>query len=398
MTTVAATDRAVSERFAMYHPSPIPAFLRKVAISSTLLLTLNACSKAPAKEGSAPTAPENDDPSSLSLKGARIEVATIHASAAGLTLQVPGEVEGARDAQLGSPLGGYIERVPVKEGQDVKKGAELARIDSRLHSTRLVRARVDVKAAQRELKRAESLKGTIPQAEIDALSDRLATAKAALQELEINVQRSLLKAPFAGRVVKIEAEVGEIASPGQALFRLVQLNPAHVSVAISDRDLAVAQVGMPAQIQVDARSGVTDGKVIRLSSAARLRTRSFEAIIEAPNEDESLLPGMIAHVTLSTAENQDPDSKQLYISQDWLVTQPEGVGVFVVEDGKARWRNVELGQVMGRQVKVTSGVKEGDQLVTVGHRSLADGDPVLVQREGTCCTDGRVVYVEQRVR
>ena len=200
-------------------------------------------------------------------------------------------------------------------------------------------------------------------------------------------------------MTEIDAEVGEIASPGSPLFRLVQLDPIHISVSLSDRDLAVAQEGMHAQVELEARSEIVSGEVVRLSKAARLRTRSFEAVIEAKNPDELLLPGMIAQVTLSShaqqpAENLEP---RLFISQDWLVTRPDGVGVFLVVDGKASWRDLELGGVLRRQVEVKSGLKKGDHLIIVGHRRLAEGDPVLVQREGQCCTDGRVIFEQVKL-
>jgi len=324
------------------------------------------------------------------LKGTRVEVAVVQRSTCGLTLRVPGEVKGVRDAMLAAPLGGYIEQVSVKEGARVKKGDVLARVDSNTYSTRLIRAQVEEKAAERELARAESLRDAIATAELDAAQDRLASAKAALAELRVAASRSVVNAPFAGTIVKVDAEEGEVAGPGTPLFRLVQLKPVRVSVALSDRDVALAQVGMTARVELAARSGSYEGKVIQLSQAADLKTRSFEALVELPNEDESLLPGMIAQVSLS-ADAKDAPGK-LLISQDWLVTQPTGVGVLLAKEANATWRPVTLGAIVRRQVEVLSGLSEGDSLVIVGHRSLVDGDPILVHRTGTCCQNGRAIF------
>ncbi len=359
-------------------------------------LLLFSCKSDETAGGSSNAPPPSKE--TKSLKGTRVEVAIIEKNDSGLSLRVPGEVEGAKDVELAASLGGYIESVLVKEGDHVKKGALLARVDGQTHSTRLSRAQVEVTAAKRELKRAESLKGTIPQTEIDGLADRVASTKASLRELQVNVERSTIKAPFAGVIVRRDAEVGEVAAPGSPLFRLVQLNPVHISVSLSDRDLAVAQKGMRAQIKLEARSEVLTGKVIRLSKAARLKTRSFEAIVEAENPQETLLPGMIAQVTLSSHGDKDAaeQDERLFISQDWLVTQPDGVGVFLVVDGKASWRDLELGGVLRRQVEVRSGLVKGDRLIIVGHRRLADGDLVLAQREGHCCTEGRVDFTQEK--
>lgn len=357
-----------------------------------------------------------------SLEGNRVEVVVVQPSRRNLSLTVPGEVEGFRDAVLAAPMGGYVERVHVKEGDRVKAGQVVASVDRAVHAVRLERAKIDVQSAERELARAKSLGASIPRAEIDAADDRLAVAKAALKELTVNVDRAIIKAPFSGYIARVDTEVGEVASPGSPLMRLVQLKPVNVSVALSDRDVAIAREGGTALVQLDARTGQYEGKITSISRAADLKTRSFEALIEIPNEDEALLPGMIANVTLETAEpatgddnaekkgakatpakqkgdeakpaadSQESDETQLIISQDWIVTSPKGVGVFLEQGGKAVWRPVKLGEVVRKQVVVKEGLEAGDTLIVVGHRELVDGDPVLVQRRGTCCVQGRASF------
>ena len=74
------------------------------------------------------------------------------------------------------------------------------------------------------------------------------------------------------------------------------------------------------------------------------------------------------------------DEDAVVVSQDWLVTGLDGVGVFVEDEGLARWRPVETGQIVGRQVEIISGLADGGRVVTAGHRDLADGDRVRVTR------------------
>ncbi len=364
-----------------------------IVASASLLLA--SCQSAEADGEAKDVAQETIQPSKIELTGTRVEVAVVQPSGGVLSLDVPGEIEGVRDAQLSAPLGGYIESVNVAEGDRVKAGAVLARVDSRTHGARLVRAQVEKNAAERELERAKSLGTAIPKAELDAHEDRLATAKAALGELQVNAQRSVVTSPFAGVVVKVDAEVGEVAGPGMPLFRLVQLDPVHVTVALSDRDMALAQEGMPAQVSLGARSGTYAGKVIRLSQAANLKTRAFEATIEVQNPDEKLLPGMIAQVALRAGlagEAGSEKDQKLLVSQDWLVTRPDSIGVFVEKNGKAEWHPVQLGPVLRKQVVVEKGLEPGDALIIVGHRSIAEGDSVLVHRRGKCCENGRAVF------
>lgn len=375
--------------------------LRTTTSSSVFVLlaslSLFACKgEGEAAEAEAPSQAEQAPGEPAELKGTRVEVAVISPSLGGLTMVVPGEVQGVRDAMLAAPNGGYIEQVSVQEGQHVKKGTLMARVDSNTYSTRLVRAQVETQAAERELKRTESLGDAVPAAEIDSARDRVDSAKAALKELQVAAGRSVITAPFEGAVVRVDAEVGEVAAPGTPLFRLVQLQPIRVSIALADRDMGLAKEGMIARVQVGARSGVFEGKIVQLSQAADLKTRSFEALVELDNKNEELLPGMIAQVTLSTekAGEEKAVATKLLISQDWLVTKPSGVGVFIAVDGKAVWRDVKLGNVMRRQVEVLEGLSAGDALIIVGHRSLAEGDAILIHRKGTCCDSGRAVFAE----
>lgn len=373
--------------------------VRSIAIRSLLPLLILFAVGCQSEEKVVAEQPRLTDPAAQpDLRGTRVEVAVVEPSLGGLTLRVPGEVEGIRDAMLAAPMGGYVELVGVKEGDEVKRGAVLARVDSETYSTRLLRAEVEKRAAEREHERTRKLAHALPAAELDSADDRVKSAAAALRELQVAATRSVITAPFSGVVVHVDAEVGEVVSPGQPMFRLVQLEPVRVSVALSDRDVALAQVGMPATVDLAARSGMYTGKVVQISQAADLKTRSFEALVEVENKERTLLPGMIAQVSLSStasagedAEVTDPD-KRLLISQDWLVTKPTGVGVFVAKDGKASWRDVKLGGIVRREVEVLDGLGPGDALVIVGHRSLADGDPVLIHRQGKCCENGRAVF------
>ncbi len=122
--------------------------------------------------------------------------------------------------------------------------------------------------------------------------------------------------------------------------------------------------------------------------AADLKTRSFIAEIKIDNAEHQLLPGMIAQVQVSS----DVAADQIVIAQDWLVTKPSEIGVFVREGELARWRVVKLGPVIRDRVVILEGLRAGDELVITGHRELVEGDQLLVARHGVCCTEGRVVF------
>lgn len=349
-----------------------------------VLLFAVACGDASAADEVAPrVAPETPN-----ARAVRVETATVSTSEAALRVRLPGEVEGSRDALLGAALGGFVEAVSVAEGDEVRSGATLVRVDAATHAARVAQARVEVDAAERELARAERLQGTIAEQQLDAARTRVDAAKAALQSAQIGVSRAVVRAPFAGVVAQVDVERGEIAAPGAPLVRLVQLDPVLVTLSVPDRDVVALRVGMEAQVRAGAEPMPRVGRIARISPAADLRTRAFSVEVELPNADRKLLPGMIAQVEISAQGG----GRRVVLPSDVLVTRLGGNGVFVARDGVAVWRPLEIESVVRDQVIVAAGLEEGDEVVVIGHRELQEGDPLLVGRHGTCCTDGRVIY------
>ncbi len=319
---------------------------------------------------------------------ARVEVARLAASEAALDLTLPGEVAGSRDAVLGAALGGYIERVLVENGDQVRSGQVLVRVDTTTQGARVAQAHVELVAAEREKARADRLGDALTRAQRDAIDTRVDAARAAHHAAQIAMSRAIIRAPFDGTIANVDAEVGEIAPPGAPIVRLVNLEHVKVTVNVSDRDVVALREGADAVVTTDAASGMFHGTVSHINPAADLQTRAFMVEIDVENPEHTLLPGMIAHVRVQAALGGD----QLVVPQDFVVTKLEGLGVFVEDHGVAHWRPVTLGSVVRDKVVVTSGLAVGDRVIVTGHRDLQDGDRVHVNREGECCAEGRVHF------
>lgn len=319
--------------------------------------------------------------------GARVEVAVVEPTDAELSLNLTGEVEGWRDANLASALGGYVEQVRVDGGDMVQKGQVLVSVDRALHSAGYAQAEAQRDLARSEHARLVKLGDGVSESQLDQAATQAKVAEATLAQAGVRLRRASIIAPFDGVVSGVGVSVGEVAGPGAPVVRLVQLDPARVVAAVSDRDIGALEAGMPVQVTAAALGEQLQGTVKQVSPVGDGNTRAFEAEIEVPNADASLLPGMVARVT-----TQRSLGEAIVISQDWVISRPESHGVFIEDDGIARWRVVELGRVLRNRVVVTGGLSSGDRVINVGHRELLDGDEVLVAREGVCCTAGRVVY------
>lgn len=320
----------------------------------------------------------------------RVEVATVQASSASLVLELPGEIAGGEDALLAAAEGGLVQRVLVDEGDEVRKGQRLVELDRDVLDAQLAQARAQLQQAEAEVSRLEGLGDLATEQALLQARTNLASAEANERMMAVRVSRATVKAPFSGVVGAVAVEEGEYAQPGSPVLRLVQLNPVKVNLPVSDRDVVALRQGMPARVRTGASIDIIEGTVSHISPVADLNTRSFLVEISVDNKARTLLPGMIARVEVERQLGDD----RIVLPQDWLVTQLDAYGVFVVQDGQARWREVTIEEIVGDRVLIGTGIEPGEQVVLTGQQDLVDGDPVHVAREGMCCENGRPVFAK----
>lgn len=369
--------------------APVRRPLSLFAIGAIALLatTAGACKREESKSNAAPAgssvkkAPE--------ATATRVEVAVLEGGTATSQFVRPGEVIGAREANLAAALGGYVEQVLVESGDTVKKGQVLVKVDTGTHFAQYQLTKVELDDATRELERIEKLGKSVASARVDAAKTRLARAQAQHRLTGTQLERATIRAPFAGTLVDLQVEQGEVAAPGQPIGRLLVLDPITVSVSVTDRDVGSLKVGDVANVTTAGSPNSVEGKVARIEPAADLRTRTFLVEVDVDNPERSLLPGMIATVAFSPRGG----GETLMLPQDLLVTKLEGNGVFVVDTSSiARWRPLILGKVVGDQVEVLQGIARGERIVSVGQRGLSDGDKIIAARQGICCRRGEVYF------
>ncbi len=321
---------------------------------------------------------------------ARVEAVTLKTTNASVSMSIPGEVVGSKDALLAAGNGGTVERVLVSRGEQVRKGQSLARVDAELYAAQLDQAKAQHEQAAGDLSRMEQLGDLAAAAQLQGAQTAERVAAANVRRAKAQMSRAVVSAPFQGMVADVYVNPGEATGPGSPVARLVQLDPARILLSVADRDIGNLKKGMSVTVSTGAQSGLFTGTISHVGPAADLSTRAFPVEVQVPNPDLALLAGMIARVEV----DQDVVEDAIVIPQQWIVTQREERGVFLVDDGVARWRPIVLGQVVRNQVVVTEGLSTGDQIVMTGHRDLVDGDPLLLSRVGTCCVDGRPSWGE----
>jgi multidrug efflux pump subunit AcrA (membrane-fusion protein) len=218
-----------------------------------------------------------------------------------------------------------------------------------------------------------------PRAERIAQAEaQLLTAQAELARLQYDLNRTQVKAPFAGFVVHKRTEVGQWLARGDPVVTLIELNKAHITVPIPERYVSYVQVGTTAHVQFDAVPQATaTGTVIRIIPQAN-ESRTFPVTVEVDNPDTTIKSGFFARVTLPIGERHDA----LLVPKDAIVAQGPRLIVFAVRDGKAVPVPIERSSFYEGWAVVTGAVQPGEAVVIRGNERLRPGQPVQIAAPG----------------
>jgi multidrug efflux pump subunit AcrA (membrane-fusion protein) len=338
-------------------------------------------------------------------------------------------------ASIGFLVSGRVIRVVPREGDFVKAGELLAVIDpadyqfaleaaiaqsalARAQSEKasvsarpeiVEQARANLSQAEDEFRRMKTLyekKSLAPndfkkyetaytnaqqqyaQAKAGAQQEDKAAAKAALEQAEAaeriarkRLSDSTLVAPVSGFVSKRNIEEGAMASPGTAVFTIVELDPVEIQVGVPETDVRLVRRGQQAIVTASARPGISfSGKVRLVNVSAEPQTRTYMVRITVPNPKGALLVGMIAESRILGNETLDV----LTLPGQSLVRDPQGapqVFVYFSNEKRVYARRVTAGGVMGRDVQIVDGVRDGDSIVIAGQQLLREGSVVNAKEE-----------------
>ena len=292
-----------------------------------------------------------------------------------------------QDVMVAAEESGAIRELFVDRGDQVTEGQPIAKIDDRVLAAQVSQARAAAELAQQTWERRKRLwEEEQVGSEIAYLEARYAAEQAAasLEALEERLDRTVVRAPFAGIVEERMVDVGAMMNSGSVIVRIVDLDPIKVFAGVPERYAPDVHVGDEAVLSFDALGGDAQSARIRFVGATvNPQNRTFPIEIELPNRGGAVKPQMVANMAVTRRALSDV----IVVPQESLVRVEDGYVVFVVvERGGvlvAEAREVALGPTRRNLVVIEEGVSAGEQLVVVGHRSVADGDRVnVVSRNG----------------
>lgn len=357
-----------------------------------------------------------------------VKVTDAHRGDLIITLKSPGEAVTSMNIVVKAEVGGLIEKLNVEESQHVKRGELLAELDDteyRLNLERQEAARlkvlsdylvekrfsdkgelsvaVDEKGVQEakdayEKERQQYREGKISQEEYEKASKNyemvliesgkmkeevLAAAKnltqneIAVKEAQLTLEKTKVRAPFSGIVFDIQVSPHERVSAGTELFTLVNIDRIHVQARVLESEIGKMRVGREVDLKFSAYPGkVFKGKVKAISPVVNPDDRTCKVTIDVANPEEEIKPGMHAEVEIAAEIYED----RLLIPQDAVLVRMGRKLAFVVEEGIAKWRYIEVGIENEDYAEVLDGVKEGETVIIEGHFTLAHDANVRIEK------------------
>jgi len=325
-------------------------------------------------------------------------------------LTASGYVVARRKAVVSAKIQGRLSELRVEEGSVVREGEMIARLESTDYEAAVqraeaavLRAEADLAENERQLRLAEDLAAQkiVAVDQRDAAASRvkiaeaaLAQAKADLAYAQAQLQNTYIRAPFGGVVVKKMAEVGESVAPippgvnistsSGAIVALADLATLEVEADVAEANVAKVANGQPAEVTVEAIPDRRYKAVLRQVIPTADRTKATVMVkVTILDKDKDLKPEMSAKVTFLEPEKKETaqaaSAPVVLVPRESVVSRDGKPTVFVVREGKAQARAIQLGTERRGQVIVEEGLAGGETLVVRPRDDLRDGAAVKVK-------------------
>jgi membrane fusion protein, multidrug efflux system len=288
------------------------------------------------------------------------------------------------EMRLSFKMGGVVRRIPVQEGDVVKKGQRLAEIELTEVGAQVEQARQMAEKAQRDLARGENLYAdqVISLEQLQDLRTQAAMADAQFKSAQFNLGYSVITAPRDGVVLRKLVEERELVPPGTPVLLFGESARGFVvRAALADREIVHVKLGDKGEIRMDAFPGqAMTGTIVEVASAADERTGMFPVEVQFDSPPPRLVSGLVARLRLAPTSEAPPLT---YVPMAALVEgNGDDASVFVVDNGKAVRRDVRVAFITADSIALESGLRAGEEVITDGALFLENGESVEVLQEG----------------
>ena len=355
--------------------TPTPTLVSRITppliVLATVLLLAGCGGSGQGKPGATAGSPEEAARVVVTVETAPAALRPITAS-----YNATAALEAPNEAQVVSKPAGVLLRLLAEEGDTVKAGQVLAKIDPERPRLEVRRAEALLRKLEAELARSKELyERKLVAADLyEKIRYDVDTQRAIYDMAKLELSYTDIVAPISGVVAQRSAKVGNLIQLNSPLFRIVDTSRLEATLNVPEREIGTMRAGAPLSMQVDALPGVAfAGRIERVSPVVDAGSGTFRVVC-AFEPDARLRPGMFGRIAVAFDQRQDV----LTVPRVALLEDQGEPAVFRVREGTARRVPVQVGYLSGDLAEIRAGLEPGDQVVTTGKVTLRDGAAVEV--------------------
>ena len=336
------------------------------------LLVLSACKGGgPAAEAQAKNGEEKKESEAVPVEVAQATRRAVAASYSGTTT-----LEALGESQVVAKTSGVALAVLVEEGQVVRAGQALVRLDPDRPRLQVAQAAAQMHKLENNYRRAQQLveQRMISANDVDQIKYDLENARAVYRAASLELSYTTITAPISGVVASRSIQSGNFVQINSPIIRIVDASRLEATLNVPEREIAKLKPGQAVGLAVDALPGKQfTGTVARVAPVVDNGTGTFRVVASFPGDGE-LQPGMFSRLNI----NYDQRADALVVPRTALLEDGGEPAVYVVRDGKAQRTVLKLGYNDAGWVEVREGLKPGEQVVIAGKAALREGSAVQV--------------------
>lgn len=334
---------------------------------------------------------DTTSPTARAESAVPVETAKVRQEDLPVTLTAVGSLTAAEVVTIRPEIADIVTAIHFREGQTITQGDLLFSLEDdelqqQLAARRaaLAEAEATTANARRVLERRRVLltEKVVPPETFEEARTAFKTAdareerlRAEIRGIQARLDNTAIRSPIDGTAGAQRVEVGDFVEVGQALVTIVGSAVLEIDFAVPGRYANQVAAGQRAAVRTAATGGESfEGPVFFVSPAIRENTRDLLLKARIDNTGGKLRPGAFATVTLTLAVRE----KALIVPEEALVPRRTGYSVFVIEDERARRRDVTIGERRPGSVEIRQGLEAGETVVRAGHIAVADGDRVKI--------------------
>jgi len=292
-------------------------------------------------------------------------------------LSFSGNFDANKETKISAETQGKVNRVFVEAGDYVRKGQSLVQLDNSLLKLQLQSVAVQIEGLEADVNRYTILANSdaINGVQLEKTTLGLKSANIQKATLQEQISKTTIKAPFSGFVTMKFTEIGAFAAPGVPLLQITELDLLKFTISVSENDLNLFELGKSYSVLADIYPNETlIGKATMIGNKANMGG-SFPVQFTVKNiKDSKIKSGMFGKVNLKNETN----TKGFLIPSSAIIGNSNQAQVYVVKDGKAQLQTVTIQQKIDNKSLISSGIKEGDVIVTEGLINLFEGANVAI--------------------